>query len=127
MRDGEVQQIAHISGGGNYLYWSERNQANVRAGTPRGDFHLQWFRNGWDCDEVTGWCVYDYWAFHPFYGIHGYGSVPSYPASHGCVRLNTWEADALQEYFSIGMPVHIWDVKPEITPPPLPERPFAYA
>ena len=97
----------------------------MRAGTPRGDFTLTWFRNGHQCDPVSGWCVYDYWAFHPFYGIHGYGSVPSYPASHGCVRLNYWEVDALQEKFFIGMPVHIWDTMP-IIDTSLPERGFAY-
>ncbi|HSG78761.1 MAG TPA: L,D-transpeptidase family protein [Acidimicrobiia bacterium] len=126
VRDHEVTDIAAISSGGSYTYWSERNQAYVRAGTPRGDFTLTWFRDGYQCDSVTGWCVYDYWAFHEFYGIHGYYSVPAWPASHGCVRLNTWEVDALQAKFELGMPVHIWDVMPVIDTS-IPERAFELA
>ena len=28
--------------------------------------------------------------------IHGYPSVPTYPASDGCIRLPMWEMDALR-------------------------------
>lgn len=125
--DGEVAQIVHTSTGGGYTYWSERNQRYARGTTPRGDFTLRWFRNGWQTDSTTGWTVYDYWAFTDFYGIHGYPSVPSYAASHGCVRVNTWEADALQEHFYVGMPIHIWDVAPDIEPPPAPALPVAFS
>ena len=36
---------------------------------------------GWHCDALTGWCIYNPWSFTPYYAVHGYNSVPSYPAS----------------------------------------------
>ena len=112
--DGEVAAIVPVSSGGGYAYFSERQQAVVGAGTPRGDFTLWRYDKGWGCDSVTGWCVYNYWAFTTHYGVHGYRSVPAYPASHGCVRVNLWDADWLESQFSIGMPIHIWDEPPEV-------------
>jgi lipoprotein-anchoring transpeptidase ErfK/SrfK len=120
VRDQEIAGVLHTSTGGAYTYFSERNGAYVRAGTPRGDYALRWRQYGWVCDQTTGWCVYKYWAFSDFYGIHGYLAVPSFPASHGCVRVNTWDADWLDEKLFVGMPVHIWDEPPEIAPPPQP-------
>jgi N-acetylmuramoyl-L-alanine amidase len=54
------------------------------------------------------------------YGIHGYRDVPSYPASHGCIRVTLWDMDFLRPWGSdgtyaeearawIGMPIHVWD------------------
>jgi lipoprotein-anchoring transpeptidase ErfK/SrfK len=120
IRDHEIAGVLHTSTGGAYTYFSERNGTYVRAGTPRGDYSLRWRQYGWVCDRTTGWCVYKYWAFSDFYGIHGYLDVPSFPASHGCVRINTWDADWLDDRLFVGMPVHIWDEPPEIAPPPPP-------
>jgi hypothetical protein len=113
-RDGEVAAIVPVSSGGGYAYYSIRQEAIVGAGTPRGDFTLWRYNEDWQCDPVTGWCVYNYWAFTTYYGVHGYRSVPAYPASHGCVRVNTWDADWLENQFFIGMPIHIWDEPPEL-------------
>ena len=120
VRGGDVHAILPISSGGSYSYWSERNQKVVRAGTPRGDFTLFRHDVGWRCEEITGWCVQNYWAFHPFYGIHGYRSVPTYPASHGCARVHTWDSEWLEGQLELGMPVHIWDDMPEVEGPPAP-------
>jgi hypothetical protein len=113
-QDGEVSAIVPVSSGGAYTYFSERQGELVRAGTPRGDFTLFRYNKGWQCDPVTGWCVYNYWAFTTYYGVHGYRSVPAYPASHGCVRVNTWDADWLESQFFIGMPIHVWDETPDV-------------
>ena len=112
IEDNRVKAIAPVSTGGGYTYISDRTGGPVVARTPRGDFELRWFGRGWNCDPVTGWCVYNYWSFSTYYGIHGYRTVPPYPASHGCVRLNTWDADRLSRHFFVGMPVHIWDTAP---------------
>ncbi len=106
---GELAGVFPISSGGGYLYWSERNQQWVRARTPKGRFFLKWFNPGWREDVTTGWWLYNYWAFTDFYGLHGYASVPTYPASHGCVRVHTWNADWLAERLFVGIPLHIWD------------------
>jgi hypothetical protein len=40
--------------------------------------------------------------------IHGYPNVPTYPASHGCVRTQTWDEDALQPLIAVGTYVYIY-------------------
>ncbi|MEE9298471.1 MAG: L,D-transpeptidase family protein [Acidimicrobiia bacterium] len=120
VRDHDVVGVLPTSTGSGAMYYSVRNRRNVRSGTPHGDFTLNWRQYGWNCDRVTGWCVYNYWGFTTYYGIHGYGNVPAYPASHGCVRVHTWDSDWLDDYLFIGMPVHIWRERPRVPPPPPP-------
>jgi len=110
--EGEVAEIVPISSGGTYQYYSEHQQATVWAGTPRGDFTLIRHSLGWQCDPLTGWCIYFPWNFTPDYALHGYRSVPAQPASHGCVRIPTWESDLLESRLYLGMPIHIWDEYP---------------
>ncbi len=40
--------------------------------------------------------------------IHGYPSVPTYPASHGCVRTPLWSQDELFPLISVGTYVYIY-------------------
>lgn len=49
--------------------------------------------------------------FHGGYGMHA-GRVPSYPASHGCVRLPSWMAPHFFEHATIGTPVSVIDRVP---------------
>jgi hypothetical protein len=44
----------------------------------------------------------------PILAIHGYPNVPTYPASHGCVRLETWDQDALFPLIAVGTYVYIY-------------------
>jgi lipoprotein-anchoring transpeptidase ErfK/SrfK len=39
----------------------------------------------------------------------GRGSVPAYPASHGCVRVSLGDADWLYARVGIGTPVNVHD------------------
>lgn len=121
VRDGAVLGVLPVSTGGGQTYWSARSKAYARATTPLGDFTLRWRQHGWVTDRTTGWSVYKYWAFHDFYGIHGYGSVPTTPASHGCVRLHVWDADWIEAHLFIGMRVHIWN-EPLVSSEPRPKR-----
>lgn len=126
VREGQITGILPVSTGGGYTYVSERSGRTATAHTPRGDFTLMWRQWGWVCDPVTTWCVYNYWAFTAFYGIHGYLDVPSFPASHGCTRVNTWDSDWLDSQLFVGMPVHVWDEPPTVPPPPPPPPPPTY-
>lgn len=118
IRDHRIAGILPTSTASGAAYYSVRQGRTVRAATPHGDFQLNWRQYGWNCDSVTSWCVYNYWGFTTYYGIHGYGNVPAYPASHGCVRVHTWDSDWLDDYLFIGMPVHIWREPPEVEPRP---------
>jgi len=40
--------------------------------------------------------------------IHGYTSVPTYPASHGCIRINTWDMDELHALIPVGTKVYVY-------------------
>lgn len=40
------------------------------------------------------------------YAIHGYASVPNYPASHGCLRTFISDQPRIYNMTSIGMPIH---------------------
>ncbi len=40
--------------------------------------------------------------------IHGYPSVPAWPASHGCVRVTLWDMDDLYPHISVGLRVYIF-------------------
>jgi lipoprotein-anchoring transpeptidase ErfK/SrfK len=72
--------------------------------TPRGRFSV--YRR-----ERLSWsAVYDVWMpyalyFSGGYAIHGYGSVPAYPASHGCVRVPLSEAALVYALTPLRAPV----------------------
>lgn len=118
VRDHRIAGILPTSTGSGATYHSIRQGRDVRAATPHGDFTLRWRQYGWNCDSVTNWCVYNYWAFTAYYGIHGYRNVPAYPASHGCSRVHTWDSDWLNDELFVGMPVHIWRDMPQVAPKP---------
>ncbi len=123
VRGGELEQVIPVSSGGGYTYISPRTGNPHRAITPVGDFALRWHQLGWACDPVSGWCVYKYWAFTDYLGLHGYRSVPATPASHGCVRVELWDADWLEPRLFSGMPLHIWYEAPVLPLPPEPADP----
>ena len=118
VRDHDVVGIVPTSTGSGGTYFSVRNGRDVRATTPEGDFTLWWHQTGWNCDIITEWCVYNYWGFTSFYGIHGFRQVPPWPASHGCSRVHTWDSDWLEGHLFVGMPIHVWSELPEVAPKP---------
>lgn len=42
------------------------------------------------------------------FAIHGYHSVPSYPASHGCVRVPIWIAPSLFAADNYGETIYVY-------------------
>jgi lipoprotein-anchoring transpeptidase ErfK/SrfK len=42
------------------------------------------------------------------YAIHGYRSVPTYPASAGCLRLPMADAKRIYNWVEIGMPIYVF-------------------
>jgi len=49
------------------------------------------------------------WASYFVGGIafHAYGSVPAYPASHGCVRMMARDAPLMYAFATYGTPVDV--------------------
>ena len=88
---GRVVRAVHISTG-------------AYGRTPIGSFHV--FRK-----ERLSWSVpFEVWMPWASYftggiALHEYPIVPTYPASHGCVRVNRYDAPFLYEFAPQGTPV----------------------
>ena len=75
--------------------------------TPVGAFRILWKA------PATGtWLgsaiLYRTMTFHGNFAIHGYYSVPPWPASHGCVRVPIWAADWLYVQSPVGERVFVY-------------------
>jgi hypothetical protein len=106
IRGGRVTAVVPVSTGSGGTYISSWGTL-ARSYTPRGDFTLFRFRPGWTVTRLGA--IYDTWNFTPSFALHGFGSVPPVPASHGCVRVHLWDADWLTERLFLGIPFHVWD------------------
>jgi hypothetical protein len=94
--DGRVERVFHISSGAG-------------GATPAGSFRVyRKERMSWSVPFST-WMP---WASYFVGGIafHAYGSVPTYPASHGCVRMMARDAPLLYAFATHGTPVDVvWE------------------
>jgi hypothetical protein len=88
---GKVARAVHISTGAG-------------GRTPVGSFHV--YRK-----ERLSWSVpFEVWMPWASYftggiALHEYPIVPTYPASHGCVRVNRYDAPFLYDFAAYGTPV----------------------
>jgi peptidoglycan hydrolase-like protein with peptidoglycan-binding domain len=104
--DGKVRKILDSSTGGGYYYTdSSGNQA--KAETPRGAFEFEYKINEWHESDLGSLYRPAYFT-NTGYAIHGATSVPSYPASHGCVRITVPAMDRMYDKFLVGMPVWVY-------------------
>jgi len=86
VRDGRVQWAFHTSTGSNQPY-VHPNGRTYSADTPNGRWAISWQYDGWREGPLGRMWRPKY--FHADgIAIHGYASVPPYPASHGCVRVS---------------------------------------
>lgn len=96
--------IVPISTGNGEPYETQRGGI-ARARTPEGSFRLTWFYDG--LRESFLGQLWKPWYFYGGYAIHGSGSVPAGPASHGCIRVPNWEADWLAGRLALGMDIAV--------------------
>jgi N-acetylmuramoyl-L-alanine amidase len=89
VKDSRVTAIVHVSTG-------------ATGNTPIGTFRIYRKSVGWD------WVLWYPMYFLRGFAIHGYPSVPSYPASHGCVRIPMWIAPRLFGQFTYGQTVTVY-------------------
>jgi peptidoglycan hydrolase-like protein with peptidoglycan-binding domain len=90
VRAGKVVLTTHVSTG-------------ATGNTPLGEWHVYSKVAGWN------WVLYYPSFFLRGFAIHGYVSVPAYPASHGCVRVPLWLAPSLFEQIPMGGSIYIYD------------------
>ncbi|OAB86512.1 spore cortex-lytic enzyme [Janibacter melonis] len=91
VRDGRVKWAFNTSTGNNKRYWSSASGRYTTASTPSGRFTFQRAINGMRRAPLG-----NLWRPRYFNGgiaIHGSPSIPGYPASHGCARLDNKAID----------------------------------
>ena len=98
---GSVARIVPVSTGHGQVY-VDRGKRH-RARTPLGQFKVQRKINGWRLSSL-GLLYYPSYI-HNGIAIHGSLSVPSYPASHGCIRVPMYAAKELSKLLPVGMEV----------------------
>ncbi len=94
VRNGRPTMVIHISSG-------------ATGNTPAGRHKVQW-KGNW-VPSLYGSLLYKSMAFQGAYAIHGYPSVPTVPASHGCVRVPMWIAATLYRRSPVGTPVYVYE------------------
>jgi peptidoglycan hydrolase-like protein with peptidoglycan-binding domain len=89
VRHGKVVLVVHVSTG-------------ATGNTPLGRWHVYRKVVGWS------WILWYPMYFVRGFAIHGYPSVPAYPASHGCVRVPMWVAPRLFAEVRYGETVDVY-------------------
>jgi hypothetical protein len=90
VRRGHVVRVVHVSTG-------------ATGNTPIGRWRVYWKQAGLNSHGM----YYSLYWFRGF-AIHGYASVPPWPASHGCVRIPMWQAPGLYSRWSVGTTVYVY-------------------
>ncbi len=101
--NGSLAKILPVSTGTGKRYCDE-GKCGI-ATTPRGSFRIE--------RRITGWRKSDLGRlYNPMYftggiAIHGFPSVPTTPASHGCVRIPMGSANSFPSQVPDGTPVFV--------------------
>ncbi len=80
------------------------------ATTPSGRFTYYLHRPGWDIGVNGG--MYNPFYFNAGVAVHGLQSVPTHPASHGCVRIPMHIAEYWPTLVKRGDPVYVFGGAP---------------
>ena len=102
---GEITRILPVSTGNGQLYM-DHGQVH-RARTPTGTFKVLRKIKGWRLSSL-GLMYYPNYIFNGI-AIHGSFSIPTKPASHGCIRVPLFAAKELSSLLPIGIEVLIYD------------------
>lgn len=101
---GVVSRILPVSTGNGELY-VDRGQTH-RARTPTGTFKVLRKIKGWRLSSL-GLLYYPNYIVNGI-AIHGSPSVPTHPASHGCIRIPMFAAKELSSLLPVGIEVVIY-------------------
>ena len=102
-RDGQLALVTHVSTGSGEHYCNGGRCRN--AVTPTGDYRINRSRQGWWHGPLGA--LYNPMYFNGGIAIHGSGFVPTWPDSHGCVRVPMNVADEVPLLLEHGHPVHV--------------------
>lgn len=102
---GTVVYILPVSTGNEKPY-VDKGKRQI-AHTPRGRFRIERKINGTRISTLGPMYYPSY--FYQGVAIHGSGSVPTYPASHGCVRIPRFAEKKFFGMAGIGVEVFVYD------------------
>ncbi|MBC7462368.1 MAG: L,D-transpeptidase [Thermoleophilia bacterium] len=94
VKNGKPWMIIHVSTG---------RTGNTPAGTHKILWKGEWVPSFYET------LLYKSMAFQGGFAIHGYPSVPTTPASHGCVRVPMWIAPRLYSVSPVGEAVYVYE------------------
>jgi peptidoglycan hydrolase-like protein with peptidoglycan-binding domain len=125
----QVRLITTTSTGSGQHYCYDSPRVNPTrhicevATTPSGRFTYTRFVSGWDKSPLGQ--LYQPYYFNGGIAVHGYTSVPTSPASHGCARIPMHIAEYFHTLVKVGDPVYVFGGQPAqilssvaIGPPP---------
>ena len=100
--------------GEHYCYNTPRENPTQHicevATTPSGRFTYTRFVSGWDKSPLGQ--LYQPCYFNGGIAVHGYTSVPTEPASHGCTRIPMHIAEYFHTLVKVGDPVYVFGGTP---------------
>lgn len=108
VEDGRVTRVLNASSGNGETY--EAKGRTYRASTPRGSFAVYMERNYLHESTLELGSMYRPKYFHGSFAVHGSGSIPPWPASHGCVRVSNSAMNWLWDTWGMskGTPVVVY-------------------
>ena len=105
VNEGEVVATLPVSSGNGAWYQSPRLGRWAQAVTSPGNYRIYYHIPRWRIAPLGG--LYKPWYFNGGIAVHGSLFVPTWPDSHGCVRVTLDDADWLAKRLFVGMPVNV--------------------
>jgi N-acetylmuramoyl-L-alanine amidase len=102
-----TKQVMYLVRGGNVEAILPISSGRSGFRSPPGNYDLFYHRIGY-IGGVAGYGTYSPWYYTTGLSVHGYHSVPSYPYSHGCIRVQYWDQNFLESRLYLGIPLHLW-------------------
>jgi hypothetical protein len=103
-KGGHIQLITTTSTGSGRAFCGGDDGCQY-AITPAGKYAFTWHHKGWNKSKLGQ--LYNPYYFNGGIAVHGYPSVPTSPASHGCARIPMHIAEYFPSLVAKGMPVYV--------------------
>ena len=108
IKDNHITRIVPVSSGSGARYLTKKGHL-ATALTPIGHYVIQRRIVGVRVADLG--TLYDPEYFYKGWAIHGSGSVPGYPASHGCIRVSRANGTWLLGQIGVGTHVYVYGGK----------------
>jgi N-acetylmuramoyl-L-alanine amidase len=101
-----TKQVVYLARAGTIVRILDSSTGKASTPTPLGNFSVYRRIDGWRESSLGLLWRPNY--FTGGFALHGSTSVPTFPASHGCVRVTVPAMNRLWSLLGIGTPVHLY-------------------